>query len=223
MVTNAAKTKCLLVTGKLIPCKLDNRSLELNIEQVDSQKLLGVTIDKHLSFDVHVEELCKKLSQRIAVLRKIRRFIPIEQRILYYNAMIKQVMLYGSTIWSNCSADKLTRILKLQKRPARVILGADTRSDSVNPLNKLGWLPFYDEAKVNKCSLVLKRLQGNCPSYMYDLLKCNADLHTSSGRCSALNLSSPDIIVNLREGELLACRRQGSGTLCPLTLRKEHV
>ena len=40
------------------------------------------------------------------VLRKIRRFIPIEQRILYYNAMIKQVMLYGSTIWSNCSADK---------------------------------------------------------------------------------------------------------------------
>ena len=49
-------------------------------------------------------------------------------------------------------------------------------------VNKLGWLSFYDEAKVNKCSLVLKRLQGNCPSYMYDLLKCNADLHTRSGR-----------------------------------------
>ena len=51
MVTNAAKTKCLLVTGNRIPCKLDNCSLELklvnsDIEQVDSQKLLGVTIDK---------------------------------------------------------------------------------------------------------------------------------------------------------------------------------
>ena len=59
MVTNAAKTKCLLVTGKRIPCKLDNCSLELklvnsDIEQVDGQKLLGVTIDKHLCFDVHV-------------------------------------------------------------------------------------------------------------------------------------------------------------------------
>ncbi|PFX12050.1 RNA-directed DNA polymerase from mobile element jockey [Stylophora pistillata] len=110
MVTNAVKTKCLLVTGKRISFKLDNCSLELKLansdkEQVDSQKLLGVTIDKHLSFDVRVEELCKKLSQRIAVLRKIRRFIPIEQRTLYCNAMIKQVMLYGSTIWSNCSAD----------------------------------------------------------------------------------------------------------------------
>ena len=64
LVTNAAKTKCLLVTGKRIPCKLDNCSLELklvnsDIEQVDSQKLLWVTIEKHLSFDVHVEELCR--------------------------------------------------------------------------------------------------------------------------------------------------------------------
>ena len=47
------------VTGKRIPCKLDNCSLELklvnsDIEQVHGQKLLGVTIDKHLSFDVHV-------------------------------------------------------------------------------------------------------------------------------------------------------------------------
>ena len=99
-------------------------------------------------------------------------------------------MLYGSTFWSNCSADNLTRILKLQKRAARVILGADTRSNSVNLFNKLGWLPFYDEAKVNKCSLVLKRLQGNSASYMYDL-KCNADLHTGSGRYSAFNLVCP--------------------------------
>lgn len=115
-----------LLTGlKLVNC---------DIEQVDSQKLLGVTIDKHLSFDVHVEELCVKLlwSHRIAVLRKIRRFIPIEQRILYYNAMIKQVMLYGSSIWSNCSADNLTRILKLQKRAARVILGVDNNQRRSN-------------------------------------------------------------------------------------------
>ena len=82
-------------------------------------------------------------------------------------------------------------VLKLQKRAACVSLGADTRSNSVNLFNKLGWLPFYEGAKVNKCSLVLNRLQGNCPSYVYDLLKCNADLHTCSGRYSALNLVCP--------------------------------
>ena len=225
MVTNAAKTKCLLVTGKRIPCKLDNCSLELklsdsDVEQVDSQKLLGVTIDKHSSFDVHVEELCKTLSQRIAALREIRRFIPIKQRILYYNAMIKQVMLYGSTIWSNCSADNLTRILKLQKRPAQVILGAFTSSNSVNPFNKLGWLPFYEEAKVNKCSLVLKRLQGNCPSYMYDLLKCNADLQTRSGRCSALNLVCPKYNSESEGGRTFSVSATRLWNSMPINLEK---
>ena len=81
MVTNAAKTKCLLVTGKRLTNKIVDSSLYLhlgnsNIEQEDSQKFLGLTIDRHLSFNIHVEELCKKLSQKIALLRKTRRFLP---------------------------------------------------------------------------------------------------------------------------------------------------
>ena len=64
MVTNAAKTKCLVVTRKRLTNKIVAISLNLhlgnsNIEQVDSQKLLRLTIDRHLSFNIHVEELCK--------------------------------------------------------------------------------------------------------------------------------------------------------------------
>ena len=86
MVTNAAKTKCLLVTGKRLTNQIVDSLLNLylgnsNIEQVDRQKLLGLTTDRHLSFNIHVEELCRKLSQRKAVLRKIRRFLPIEQLV----------------------------------------------------------------------------------------------------------------------------------------------
>ena len=62
MVTNAAKTKCLSVTGKHLTNKIVDGSLNLhlgnsNIEQMDSQKLLGLIIDRHLSFKAHVEEL----------------------------------------------------------------------------------------------------------------------------------------------------------------------
>ena len=49
MVPNAAKKKCLLFTGKRIPYKLDDCSVELKLdnsdtEQVDSQKLLGLLL-----------------------------------------------------------------------------------------------------------------------------------------------------------------------------------
>ena len=93
MVLSDSKTKCMLVTGKRLESKFsDNCSLHLKlngteIKQVNSQKLLGVTIDNKLSFDDHIERLCKKLTQKNAVLRKIRRFLPLEERKLYYNAI----------------------------------------------------------------------------------------------------------------------------------------
>ena len=81
-------------------------------------KLLGVTLDDELSFDVHVDNLCKKLSQRIAVLSKIKRCLPHRERILYYNAMIKSMILYASAVWTTTSKENLNKVLKLQKRAA---------------------------------------------------------------------------------------------------------
>ena len=94
----------------------------------------------------------------MAVLKKISCFMPLKQWMLYYNSMIKQVMLYGSRIWTSCSIDSLIKVLKLQKCAARVILNADTRDKSVELFTKLGWLPFYDEVKVIKCLHVFRRL-----------------------------------------------------------------
>ena len=64
---NEGKTKAMLITGRRLPSKI-NAELEL----VPSAKLLGLEIDSELSFTSHVEKLCKKLSQRIGVLKKIR-------------------------------------------------------------------------------------------------------------------------------------------------------
>ena len=152
LAANKLVTKCLPATGKRLANKIVDGSLNFhlgnsNIEQVDSQKLQGLTTYRQLSINVHVEKLCKRLSQRITVPRKIGRFLPIEQRILYYNAMIKQLMLYGFTVWSNCSSVSIMRVFKLQKRAIRVILEVKTSSNSIKLFKKLSWLPFFDEIK----------------------------------------------------------------------------
>ena len=104
MILNGSKTKCMMVTGKRLAKNMEEDQLLLKIngkrlEQVTSQKLLGVIID-----DKYI----------IAVLKKIRCFMPLKQRMLYYNSMIKQVMLYGSSIWTSCTIDSLTKVLQLQ-------------------------------------------------------------------------------------------------------------
>ena len=139
MILNETKTKSMLVTaGKRLAKKMEQSTLQLHVnstelEQVNSHKLLGVTIDSQLTFDQHVKNLCTKLSQRIAVLPKIRRFLPFDQRKLYYNAMIKQTMLYASTVWTSCSVENMQKVFK---RAARVILGADTKANSVQLFKK---------------------------------------------------------------------------------------
>ena len=173
MILNERKTKSMLIIRKRLDKKLESLDLqiELNntaIEQVDVFSLLGLKIDMRLTFDEHVDALCNKLSQRIGILRKIKVFLPLEQRINYYNAMIKQPMMYGSIVWSACSRENVKRVLRLQKRAARVILEADMRANSVELFKELKWLPFFCDVKIQMCILVHKRLYGECPAYIKD-------------------------------------------------------
>ena len=116
--------------------------LNNSIEQGTSEKLLGVRIDTNLTFDDRIDELSKKVAQRIGVLMSIKRNLPIKERKLFYNSMIKSIMLYGSTVWGSCSNESIDKIFKLQKRTTRVILDADMKERSSVMFKKLNWLPI---------------------------------------------------------------------------------
>ena len=63
MIINPSKTKALVITGKRLSKKLDTQNLNLmalgnSIDQVNSEKLLGVTMDSNLLFDDYIDELC---------------------------------------------------------------------------------------------------------------------------------------------------------------------
>ena len=105
MFINKKKTKSLLVHEKRIPAKLDEDTpLRLDvkiddsvIEQVSSQKILGVVIDSQMNYESHTDELCKKLSKRIGLLKNISPFLKQRQRETYYNSVIKPTLLYFKT------------------------------------------------------------------------------------------------------------------------------
>ena len=67
-------------------------------------------------------------------------------------------MNYANVVWHTCIEENLPKILRLQKRAARIIVDAERRTSSVLLFNTLQWIPFYEEAKVDKCSIVYKRM-----------------------------------------------------------------
>ena len=180
MVLNASKTKSLLVTGKRLEKKAPDTNLKLScngseIEQITSHKLLGVKLDNHLSFTEHIDDICKKVSQRIAVLKKIKRNLPLAERKLYFKALIKPIMLYGSCTWCTASEENVNRVSKLQKRAARVILDADIGERSELLFRQLDWLPLKEELNLKRSSLIFRRIKDEnaCPSYIAELLTRN--------------------------------------------------
>ena len=193
---NKEKTKVLMITGKRLAPKLHNlpnvttdgvKTLKI----VNSATLLGLEIDNMLSFNLHVEMICKRLSSRIAVLRKIRVFLPLSQHLLYYNAIIYPVLSYVNVIWSSCDKDILSRVLQLQKRAARVILYADRQASSVALFHKLHWIPFYEQCIIDKCSILYKRIHGSLPSYLDDHLVINHKRHSRNTRYTNFNAICP--------------------------------
>ena len=131
----------MIVTGKRLKSKLDFQpSVKFSYHELVSnisRATLSLDINSHLS--------CKKLSQRMALLRKIKVYLPLRQRLSYYNSIIHPIITYASVILSRCDKESLNRVLKLQKRAARVILSAYRDSPPVQLFNKLKWIPFYEE------------------------------------------------------------------------------
>ena len=55
-------------------------------------------------------------------------------------------MTYANTVWTSCNKEVLERVLRMQKRAARIILEAQRTSRTVTLFNNLSWIPFYNEA-----------------------------------------------------------------------------
>ena len=90
-------------------------------------------------------------------------------------------------VWSSCDEHCLNRVLKLQKRSARIILDADSQASSVKLFNKLKWIPFYEQAKIAKCCIIYKRLQEHVPTYLKSLLKLSCENHSRQTRYANFN------------------------------------
>ena len=87
---NCSKTKTILINGPRLRKRLSNEDRKLEIElkgstleQVENVKLLGLELDEQLSFDVHIDALCQKISKRIGILNRIKAYLPRAERILF--------------------------------------------------------------------------------------------------------------------------------------------
>ena len=78
-VFNSSKYQAM-VLGKNKGAELAFKCDESQIPMSKTMELLGVTIDDKLNFENHIAKICRKVSQQIAVLKRMQKLLPFETR-----------------------------------------------------------------------------------------------------------------------------------------------
>ena len=73
---------------------------------------------------MQVAQVEKCTSYHLFLFRKNRKYLPLETRIKYYDYYVEPLIEYCSSVWGICSKENQTKIIKIQKKAARLILEA---------------------------------------------------------------------------------------------------
>ena len=112
--------------------------------------LLGVTISNTLCWDAHIEQLIKKCNSYLFLLSRIKVFLSRRNRILFYNSYMLPHLDLCCIIWGNCSSTLEDKLVRFQKRAARVILDCDFYTPSSELFKELNWQTFPERVTYKK-------------------------------------------------------------------------
>ena len=152
-----------------------------NIKSTDDIKILGVNFDEHLVFTKHISELCKKASQRVGVLSRLRNLIPTEAKLLLYKVSIMPHLTYCHLIWHFCRTSDSRKVERIQERALRIVF--NTHSDDYGSLLKRAKLPsLYNRRLQDIAILMYKVKHGMVPSFISDIFSVKSSKYSLRNR-----------------------------------------
>ena len=166
MAINTDKTKVMLITSRQKRYNLKNTDLSLNFKGADlkltsNEKVLGVHIDENLLWNGHFQYISKKISSHLWLLSQIKSFLSKEDKLLFYNAYIRQHIDYCSVIWRNSTNFNIEKVTKIQSRACKIIFGSEyTHLEEAR--NDLKILSFDESMFLNKAKMMYKIVKQYC-------------------------------------------------------------
>ena len=143
----------------------------MSIDKLKEVKFLGVVVDPDLNFKPHIHKLSVKLAQLSGIIGSVKHLLSISQLVLIYNALVLPHLTYCSLIWGLNYNTRLNRLLVLQKRMARHILGLNYRDSVTHRFGELKILTVYSIMKYRAVIFAYKHLNNAQPQALRNLLE----------------------------------------------------
>ena len=102
----------------------------IKVEASDYDLLLGITIDKKLTFKQHVENVCRKAQYKFHAFRRIRKFLTTEKGKILGNGFIDSQFNYAPLPWKFSGKTRYSKIEKIHHKTLKVFYESNDTYDN---------------------------------------------------------------------------------------------
>ena len=122
------------------------------LELAETVKYLGLPLHATMNWHDHIDVVTSKVASRLNLLGMIRKYHSVDTCKHLYGTLIQPLYGYCDVIWSNTDKTSQDRLLRLQKRGARIILQKKNREERTEHLfRELGWVSLVERWRYHKC------------------------------------------------------------------------
>ena len=178
---NVAKTKYMIFATTKKKAKV-NPHLHFNLEQVErvsSFSFLGITVNEHMTWSTHIDNIGVKLSRNIGIIQKLKYYLPIYTLKTLYHSLIHSHLNYGILAWGH----NTERLFKLQKRAIRSITNSSYNAHSEPLFKATEILKVSDIYKLNALKFYFNYLHFQLPHFLQSFpFKQRSSIHSYNTR-----------------------------------------
>ena len=136
----------------------------------ETVKSLGVVLDRRLSFDQHVNIVCRSCYFHIRALRHVRNSLPDEVAKTVAISIVTSRLDYCNALYFGMTNVNFTKLQRVHNTLARVIVG-QRKFDHITPsLIQLHWLPVRQRVIFKLATLTFKLFHTHQPAYLFELI-----------------------------------------------------
>jgi hypothetical protein len=101
-ILNISKSKFIVIGSRQRLSNLSSISIvtdNMSIEEVSSFTYLGVVVNRHITWQDHIDKISNKINKKLGLLKRIKSCLPLEARFMIFNSYVLPLFDYADIFW----------------------------------------------------------------------------------------------------------------------------
>ena len=141
----------------------------IELEQVQKNKFLGVIINSKLNQIDHIKTATNKLSKNIGIIFKVRHNSSSSTLLMLYRTLIQPYCKYCNVVWAAGSSHSIQTLFKKQKKAIRALVFAKFNAYTKPIFNTTHVLTIHGINKLQTAyfvyNIICYQLENSQPQY----------------------------------------------------------